>query len=145
MYTIIRWNGEHTEEFEIGKGARQGCILSPYLFVTYTESGMRVAESSNYGVKVGGSSISNLRYADDTALIESTKEGIKRVTDAVNEAGKELNLRLNVKKTKLLTAAASPISNVEIDMDGEAVEVVDNFKYLGSVKSHTASCTRDIR
>ena len=73
---IIRWNGEHTSEFEIGKGARQGCIVSPHLFVTYTEKGMRDAEASSFGITVGGKAISNLRYADDTALIENSKEAL---------------------------------------------------------------------
>ena len=62
----IRWNGDHTQEFQIGRGARQGCILSPHLFVTYTEKGMRDAQVSKYGVNVGGKLISNLRYAGDT-------------------------------------------------------------------------------
>ena len=142
---IIRWNGEHTEEFNIGKGARQGCILSPYLFVTYTESGMREADVSSYGINIGGSSISNLRYADDTALIETSRDGIKSLTHAVNEAGKHLNLHLNVKKTKLLVTGNTPKSDDDITVDGDTVEEVDKFKYLGSVKSHTASCTSDIK
>ena len=54
----IRWNNEHSSEFEIGKGARQGCIVSPHLFVTYTEKGMRDAETSTFGIKVGGIPIS---------------------------------------------------------------------------------------
>ena len=97
---IIRWNGEHTSEFEIGKGARQGCIVSPHLFVTYTEKGMRDAEASSFGITVGGKAISNLRYADDTALIENSKEAPEHLIKNVNEVGKQLNLKLNVKKTK---------------------------------------------
>jgi hypothetical protein len=144
--TKIRWNGEHTEEFDIGKGARQGCILSPYLFVTYTESGMREAEISNYGIKIGGNNISNLRYADDTALMESSRDGIDSLTNAVNDAGKKLNLSLNVKKTKLLSAGRTPTSHsANIKIDGQTVEEVDRFKYLGSVKTQNASCTSDIK
>ena len=69
----IRWNGEHTSEFVIVKGARQGCILSPHLFITYTEKGMTDAVVSSSGISVGGRRISNLRYADNTALIEGSR------------------------------------------------------------------------
>ena len=141
----IRWNGERTEEFEIGKGARQGCIVSPHLFVTYTESGMRDADTSKYGIKIGGDSVEDMRYADDTALLESSKEGIVNLTHAVNEAGKNLNLSLNVKKTKLLVAGKKPESKYNISIDGEEVEEVERFKYLGSIKTSTADCTSDIK
>ena len=141
----IRWDGEHTEEFEVGKGARQGCILSPYLFVTYTESGMREADVAHYGIKFGGKNISNLRYADDTALIESSKDGIESLTHAVNNAGKKLNLHLNVKKTKLLVAGKTSDTDRSIQIDGETVKEVESFKYLGSTKNSDASCTTDIK
>ena len=140
----IRWNGEHTPEFEIGKGARQGCILSPHLFVTYTEKGMRDAAASSFGISVGGRLISNLRYADDTALIEGSKEAIEHLTTNVNEAGKQLNLKLNVKKTKLLVAGRAEEEH-HIQIDGESVEQVENFKYLGSTKTATANCSGDIK
>ena len=63
---------------------------------------MRDAGVEDYGVKVGGVPISNLRYADDTALFETSVDGLKSLTTAINETGKNLNLKLNVKKTKLL-------------------------------------------
>ena len=135
---IIKWNGEHTSEFEIGKGARQGCIVSPHLFVTYTEKGMRDAEASSFGITVGGIAISNLRYADDTALIENSKEALEHLTKNVNEVGKQLNLKLNVKKTKLMVAGSLKEEH-NITIDGEKVEQVESFKYLGSTKTATAA------
>ena len=141
----IRWNGDHTQEFQIGRGARQGCILSPHLFVTYTEKGMRDAEVSKYGVNVGGKLISNLRYADDTALLANSKDEITQLTNSVNDAGKELNLRLNVKKTKIMVAGAVLEEEHNIMIDGENVEQVDRFKYLGSTKTANANCSNDIK
>ena len=89
--------------------------------------------------------VSRMRYADDTALLESSKEGIANLSHAVNEAGKNLNLRLNVKKTKLLVAGKKPESKYNISIDGEEVEEVERFKYLGSIKTSTADCTSDIK
>ena len=54
--------------------------MSPHLFVTYTEKGMREAEVSSFGISFGGRRISNLRYADDTALIVGSKEAIEQLT-----------------------------------------------------------------
>ena len=83
----IRWNKEHTEPFTICKGVRQGCILSPHLFSTYTEKIMRDAEVDNYGIKIGGRPISNLRYADDTALCADNHEDICQLLNNINEKG----------------------------------------------------------
>ena len=140
----IRWNGDNTEEFSMTKGVRQGCIASPYLFVTYTEKAMRDAGVENYGIKIGGIPCSNFRYADDTALLEKSVDGIERLTTAINETGKEMNLELNVKKTKLLVAESKP-KEYNIKIDGEDVEQVSHFKYIGSVKTANVNCTADIK
>ena len=91
-------------------------IVSPHLFVTYTEKGMRDAETSYFGITIGGTAISNLRYADDTALIENSKEALEHLTKNVNEVGKQLNLKLNIKKTKLMvTGSLKEEHNITID------------------------------
>ena len=69
---VIRWNGFTTETFPIGKGVRQGCILSTHLFSLYTESVMREAKIQYLGYSIGGRNISNARYAGETALIAVT-------------------------------------------------------------------------
>ena len=86
---VIRWNGIHTNAFNIAKGVRQGCILSPHLFSLYTESVMRETEIEELGVRIGGKLISNLRYADDTVLCAHSQEEAEQLLTKVNDAGKE--------------------------------------------------------
>ena len=88
---LIRWNKCHTDPFQILKGVRQGCILSPHLFSLYTEKIMRDAEVNNFGIKIGGQKISNLRYADDTALCADNHEDICKLLNNINE---EENLKI---------------------------------------------------
>ena len=76
QHAKIRWNGSHTAPFNITKGVRQGCILSPHLFSVYTEQVMRDADTDQQGIKVGGRNISNLRYADDTALCTESHQDL---------------------------------------------------------------------
>ena len=68
-----------TDWFQIGKGVRQGCILSPYLFNLYAEYIMRNAglEETQAGIKIAGRNINNLRYADDTTLMAESEEELK--------------------------------------------------------------------
>ena len=141
---VIRWNGSHTNAFNIDKGVRQGCILSPHLFSLHTESVMREAEIEELGVRIGGKLISNLRYADDTALCAQTQEEAEQLLTKVNDAGKERLLKLNVKKTKLLKVGnTQPDATVRVD--GEQIEEVEHFKYLGSLKAANGRCEKDIR
>ena len=87
----VRTEAGDTEWFKIGKGVRQGCILSPYLFNLYTETIMRRAEmdSDNEGVRVGGCCINNLRYADDTTLIAESLNGLKNLISTIKAKSAE--------------------------------------------------------
>src|SRR5574340_50313 len=75
----VRTGHGTTDWFQIGKGMRQGCILSPFLFNLYVEYIMRNAglEETQAGIKIAGRSINNLRYADDTTLMAESEEELK--------------------------------------------------------------------
>ena len=141
---VIRWNGNHTNAFNIDKGVRQGCILSPHLFSLYTESVMQEAEIEKMGVRIGGKLISNLRYADDTALCAHSQEEAEQLLSKVNDAGRDRLLKLNVKKTKLLKVG-NTTPNATVRVDGEQIDEVEHFKYLGSLKAANGRCEKDIR
>ena len=139
----IRWNGTHTSPFNIAKGVRQGCILSPHLFSIYTEQVMRDSDTDIQGIKVGGRKVSNLRYADDTALCAQSHQEASYLINKVNEVGQEKSLKLNVKKTK--TFYIGDDDNYEpIKIGSEDLERVEHFKYLGSTKTSDAYCTKDV-
>ena len=75
----VRTGHGTTDWFQIGKGVRQGCILSPCLFNFYAEYIMRNAglEETQAGIKIAGRNINNLRYADDTTLMAESEEELK--------------------------------------------------------------------
>ena len=77
--TTVRTRHVTTDYFPIGKGVRQGCILSPCLFNLYVEYIMRNArlEEAQAGIKIAGRNINNLRYADDTTLMAESEEELK--------------------------------------------------------------------
>ena len=144
MSAVVRWNGRHRSAFKIEIGVREGCILSPHLFNLYTESVIREAEIKEMGIKIGGKLVSNLRYADDTALCANSQEEAERLIRKVNNIGKAKLLKLNVKQTKLLKIGKMQ-SDAEITVDDEQIKVVEHFKYLGSLKSADINCSKDTR
>ena len=99
----VRTEFGNTEWFKIGKGVRQGCILSPYLFSVYSENIMRTAGIEDMsGISIGGRRLNNLRYADDTTLIAKSKEELSALIQQVKIASEAAGLMLNVKKTKIM-------------------------------------------
>ena len=88
--------------FQIGKGVRQGRILSPCLFNLYAEYIMRNAEldESQAGIKIAGRNINNLGYADDTTLMSESEEELKSLLKVKEESGKD-GLKLNIQKLRL--------------------------------------------
>ena len=77
--TPIRTRHGKTDQFLIGKGVRQGCILSPYLFNSYAEYIMKNSrlDEAQAGIKIAGRNINNLRYTDDTTLMAESEEELK--------------------------------------------------------------------
>ena len=88
------------EWFQIGKGVRQGCILSPCLFNLYAEYIMRNTglEEAQAGIKIARRNINNLRYADDTTVIAESVEELKSLLMKVKEESEKVGLKLNIQK-----------------------------------------------
>ena len=93
--------------FQIGKGVRQSCILSPCLFNFYAECIMRNAglEEAQAGIKIVRRNINNLRYADDTTLMAESKEELKSFLMKVKEESEKAGLKLNIQKTKIMASS----------------------------------------
>ena len=98
-----------TDWFQIGKGVRPGCILSPCLFNFYAEDIMRNAglEETQAGIKIAGRNINNLRYADDTTLVAQSKEKLKSLLMKVKEESEKVGLKLNIQKSKIMASVPS--------------------------------------
>ena len=126
----VRTGHGTTDWFQIGRGVRQGCILSPCLFNLYAEYIMRNAglKEAQAGIKIAGRNINHLRYADDTTLMAESEEELKSLLMKVKEESENVGLKLNVQKMKIM--ASGPITSWQID--GETMEMVRDFILGGS-------------
>ena len=117
----VRTGHGTTDWFQIGKGVRQGSILSPCLLNLYAEYIMRNAglEEAQAGMKIGGRNINNLKYADDTTLMVESEEELKGLLMKVKEESEKVGLKLNIQKMKIM--ASGPI------ISWETVETVSDF------------------
>ena len=99
-----------TDWFQIGKGVRQGCILSPCLFNLYAEYIMRKAglDEAQAGIKIARRNINNFRYSGDTTLMAESEEELKSLLIKMKEESEKFALKLNIQKTKIMTP--SPIT-----------------------------------
>ena len=118
-------------------------ILSPCLFNLYPEHIMRNAglDELQARIKIGGRNINNLRYVDDITLMAESKEELESISMRVKKESERTSLRLNIKKTKI--TAPSPITAWQIE--GEKVEVVTDFLFLGSKITAAGDCSHGIR
>ena len=139
----VRTGHGTTDWFQIGKGVCQGCILSPCLFNFCAEYIMWNAglEEAQAGIKIAGRNINNLRYADDTTLMAESEEELKSLLMKVKEESEKVGLKLNLQKTKIM--ASGPITSWEID--GETVETVSDFIFLGSKITEDGDCSHEIK
>ena len=131
----VRIGHETTDWFQIGKGVRQSCILSPCLFNLYAEciiQNFRLDEAQA-GIKIVGRNISKLRHADDTNLRAESKE-LKSLLMKVKEESEKVGLKLNIQKTKIM--AYSPITSWQI-----GVETMADFIFGGSKTIADGDCS----
>ena len=136
-------NGHGTTDwFQIAKGVRQACILSPCLFNFYAEYIMRNAglNEAQAGIKTVGRNINNLRYADDTTLMAESEE-LKSLLMKEKEESEKAGLELNIQKTENM--ASSPITSWQIH--GETMETVRDFIFLGSKITADDDCSHAVK
>ena len=98
-------------------------------------------EEAQAGIKIAGRNINNLRYADDTALMAESKEELKSLLMKVKEESEKVGLKLNIQKTKIM--ASGPITSWQIN--GETVETVADFGFLGSQITADGDCSHEIK
>ena len=130
-----------TDWFHIGKGERQGCILTPCLFNFYAEYIMRNTglDEAQAGIKIAGRNINNLRYADLTTLMEESEEERKSLLMKVKEESEKFGLKLNIQKAKMM--ASAPITSWQTD--GETMEGVTDFIFLVSKITMDGDCSHE--
>ena len=97
-------------------------------------------DEAQAGIKFARRNINNLRYADDTTLMAKSKEELKSLLMKVKVESEKVGLKLNIQKTKIM--ASSPITSWEID--GETVETVSDFIFLGSKTTADGDCSHEI-
>ena len=98
-------------------------------------------EEAQAGIKTDGRNINNIRYADDTTLMAESEEELKSLLMNVKEESGKVGLKLNIQKTKIM--ASGPITSWEID--GERVEMVSDFIFLGSKITADGDCSHEIK
>ena len=98
-------------------------------------------EEAQAGIKIAGRNTNNLRYADDTTLIAESKEELKSLLLKVKEESEKVGLKFNIQKTKIM--ASGPITSQQID--GETVETVADFIFLGSKITADGDCSHEIK
>ena len=138
----VRTGHGTTDWFPIGKGVRQGCILSPCLFNLYAEYIRRHAglDEVQAEIKITRRNIKNFRDADDTTLMAESEEELKSLLK-VKEESEKVGLNLNIQKTKIM--ASGPITSWEID--GETVKTVTYFISGGSKITADGDCSHEIK
>ena len=98
-------------------------------------------EEAQAGIKIAGRNINNLRYADDISLMAESEEELKSLLMKVKEESEKAGLKLNMQKTKIM--ASGPITSWQID--GETVETVADFTFLGSKITADGDCSHEIK
>ena len=98
-------------------------------------------EEAQAGIKIAGRNINNFRYADDTTLMAESEEELKSLLVKVKEESEKVGLKFNIQKTKIM--ASGPITSWE--MDGETVETVSDFIFLGSKITADGDCSHEIK
>ena len=142
---VVRVSHEVTEPSEIGRGVRQGCLLSPLLFNIYAEAMMRKAlYGLDEGVKVGGEYAKAVRYDDDQAMRTSTEIGLQKIINETKRVLKSYGIKINIKQTKMMKIGRTP-SNVEIMVDGKILQQMEAIKCFRSVLTDDGRSEKNIR
>ena len=122
---VVRVADEYTDTCSIGRGVRQGCSLSPLLFSIYAERMMVEAlDGVDEGVKLGGSLLKDIRFADNQGMVAETERGLESIMNRFNDVSKEYGMKINIRKTKVMRVSKQDGGNVNIVLNEERINQV---------------------
>ena len=139
----VRTDAETTDEINILRGVRQGCILSPSLFNLYSEFLLQEALGEKKGISLNGENITNVRYADDTVILAETPEDLQLMLDGISESCKTYGMAMNAKKTKTMHVGKEK-KKITMMIDGSPLEQVAKYQYLGHMLTEDVSTKKEI-
>jgi hypothetical protein len=143
---VVRLDSGLTDACVIGRGVRQGCPLSPLLFNLYAETMLAEALSLNAdGVRIGGNLVADVRFADDQAMVSNSESGLQSLMNDLCSAADRYDMKINIKKTKIMRVSRTSGKPVAILVNGVSLEQVTSYKYLGSVFTDDGRCEKEIR
>src|SRR6218665_2715647 len=143
---IIRVGNGYSKPAYIGRGLRQGCPLSPILFLIYSEMMMIDAmEEIEEGIKVGGELVKDVRFADDQGMVAGSEGGLQKLMDGLNRTVKEYDMKVNIKNTKVMKTSRKGEGVINITIDGEILEQVERFRYFGALITSDSRCETEIK
>ena len=130
----------------IQKGVRQGCILSSCLFNLYSEKVISEALELQHGITLNGEYISNVRYADDTALVAETGEQLQQMINNINDSCNKYGMSLNAKNTKVMVISKKDTwEQLAITVNNTRLEQVKQYTYLGSLITDDGRCIQEVK
>lgn len=142
---VVKIDNHLSKPCDIKKGVRQGCILSPLLFNIYGEYVMRITmDNWEGGFTIGGTKISNLRYADDTTLLASTETELIEIIEKLEDISQQYGLEINHNKTNIMIVDRKNRNRPDLRFIRD-YKVVNNFVFLGSTISNEGGCELEIR
>ena len=149
----VRVANKLSEWFQVKVGLRQGCVMSPWLFNLYIDGVVREVNARvlGRGLKLMDGSdnawqLNQLLFADDTVVVADSEEKLRQLVTEFGRVCKRRKLRVNVGKSKVMRCTNREDGNrLNVTLDGEVLEEVDQFKYLGSVIAADGGVEADVR
>ena len=148
----VRVGSDMSESFEVTVGLRQGCVMSPWLFNVYMDGVVREVKMRTLGRGLGMRArdgqeweVSQLLFADDTALVAVTEEKLQRLVQEFGVVCERRKLRVNVGKSKVMVCSRErQRTELSVRLKGEILEEVESFRYLGSKISKNAEISVEV-
>ena len=122
--------------FPIKSGVRQGCVLSPLLFITYMD---KITKAANDNI----TELNELLFADDQSIVNTDEEELQQHTTKLNEECKHMNMKISIAKTEVMKVSRNP-GQLNIVIDGTQLQQTVEFKYLGSIFTQDGRMDREI-
>ena len=132
MITVNQWYIQWTN---------RSCSPSPLLYLAMIRE---ATDDMETGISVGCRISNTVRYADDKAVVANSQKGLQQLMDNLNKVTRKFSMKINVKKTKVMCISRKRNNKLKIYVDGQQVEQVRQFRYLGSLISEDGYCMKEI-